>query len=69
MEDESIIEQITPILEKYKRERKNLIPILQDVQDVLHYLPLEAIIEVAGFFYEYISQAPEDNCLLLQELP
>jgi NADH-quinone oxidoreductase subunit E len=50
MEDELIIEQITPILKKYKSERKNLIPILQDVQDVLHYLPLEAIIEVAGFF-------------------
>lgn len=50
MEDESIIEQITPILKKYKRERKNLIPILQDVQEKLCYLPLEAIIEVAGFF-------------------
>jgi len=50
MEDESITEQITPILKKYKRERKNLIPILQDIQDALHYLPLEAIIEVAGFF-------------------
>jgi NADH-quinone oxidoreductase subunit E len=50
MEDESIIEQITPILKGYKRERKNLIPILQDVQEKLHYLPLEAIIEVASFF-------------------
>jgi len=50
MEEESIIEQITPILKEYKRERKNLIPILQDVQDKLHYLPLEAIIEVASFF-------------------
>ena len=50
MEEKPVIEQITPILKSYRRERKNLIPILQDVQDKLHYLPLEAIIEVAGFF-------------------
>jgi len=50
MEDESIVDQIAPILKGYKRERKNLIPILQGVQDKLHYLPLEAIIEVANFF-------------------
>jgi NADH-quinone oxidoreductase subunit E len=50
MEEESIVDQITPILKGYKRKRKNLIPILQDVQEKLHYLPLEAIIEVAGFF-------------------
>jgi len=50
MEEKPVIEQITPILKKYRRERKNLMPILQDVQEKLHYLPLEAIIEVAGFF-------------------
>jgi NADH-quinone oxidoreductase subunit E len=50
MEEKPVIEQITPILKKYRRERKNLIPILQNVQEKLHYLPLEAIIEVAGFF-------------------
>ena len=50
MEEKPVIEQITPILKEYKRERKNLIPILQDVQGVLHYLPLEAIIAVASFF-------------------
>ncbi|MFC1978668.1 NAD(P)H-dependent oxidoreductase subunit E [Chloroflexota bacterium] len=50
MEEKSVIEQITPIFEKYRRERKNLIPILQDVQEKLHYLPLESIVEVAGFF-------------------
>ena len=50
MEDKSIIEQIAPILKKYRRERKNMIPILQDVQEELQYLPMEAIVEVAGFF-------------------
>ncbi len=50
MEDKPVIEQITPILKRYQRERKNLIPILQDVQEKMHYLPLESIVEVASFF-------------------
>ncbi|MBT3362489.1 MAG: NADH-quinone oxidoreductase subunit NuoE [Chloroflexi bacterium] len=50
MEEKSIKQQIAPILKKYKRERKNMIPILQDVQDKLQYLPMEAMVEVAGFF-------------------
>lgn len=50
MEDKTELEQVKPILKQYRQERKNLIPILQDIQEKLHYLPLEAIIEVAKFF-------------------
>ena len=49
MIDESIKEQTAEVLKSYKREQKNLIPILQDVQAILHYLPLEAVLEVAKF--------------------
>ena len=49
MADKSEIEQIKPILKLYRPKRKNLIPILQDIQEKLRYLPLEAIMKVAQF--------------------
>jgi NADH-quinone oxidoreductase subunit E len=42
-------EQLTEVFSRYEGTRNELIPILQDVQDALGYLPTEAMSEVAGF--------------------
>jgi NADH-quinone oxidoreductase subunit E len=44
-----IIQQTREILGGYKRERANLIPILQKVQGKLGYLPREAMLEIAAY--------------------
>ncbi len=41
--------EVERIMSRYERSRENLIPILQDVQDHLSYLPQEAIEEVAAY--------------------
>ena len=40
-------EKVAQVLEKHPRDRSSLIPLLQDVQDELGYLPPEAMEEVA----------------------
>ncbi len=40
-------EKLASVLENHPRDRSSLIPILQDVQDELGYLPAEAMKEVA----------------------
>ena len=42
-------ERILPILESYPRSRESLIPVLQEVQGLLGYLPEEAVKEIALF--------------------
>ena len=42
-------EKILPILEEYRGQKENLIPVLQKVQGKLGYLPEEAIQEIAKF--------------------
>jgi NADH-quinone oxidoreductase subunit E len=42
-------EKIMPVLQSHQRKRESLIPILQEVQGVLGYLPEEAITEIAQF--------------------
>jgi NADH-quinone oxidoreductase subunit E len=37
------------ILRRFSRKRENLIPVLQEVQGKLGYLPREALLEIAGF--------------------
>ena len=37
--DEKIIEETNKILEKYKKEKDNLIPILNDIQVKFGYIP------------------------------
>lgn len=49
MAEELIKEKTAEVLRSYGRERRNLIPILQDVQAKLHYLPKEAMLEIAEF--------------------
>ena len=44
-----IREETRKALRKFGRKRDNLVPILQDVQHRLGYLPLEAQSEVAGY--------------------
>ena len=41
--------QLAGILARYKKESRNLIPALQEVQQKLGYLPREAMVEIAGF--------------------
>lgn len=41
--------QLDDILSRYSKERGNLIPLLQEVQERLGYLPEEAIQEIADF--------------------
>ena len=47
--DESIRPETANLLRAYKRERRNLIPILQKVQQVFGYLPRESMSEIAVF--------------------
>jgi NADH-quinone oxidoreductase subunit E len=44
-----IKEQLTETLSTYSRERRNLIPLLQECQAKLGYLPKEAMQEIAAF--------------------
>ena len=45
----NIKEQLDDILSRYNKERGNLIPLLQEVQERFGYLPEEAIQEIADF--------------------
>jgi len=47
-EDQVSLEQLTSVIQSFGKERKNLIPILQMVQQELAYLPPEAIQMVAA---------------------
>ena len=47
-EKENILEQVAEILGRWKADRENLIPILQDVQDQLGYLPGLAMEKIAA---------------------
>jgi len=40
---------VAEILSSHKKEKKNLIPLLQEVQTSLGYLPKEALQKIAGF--------------------
>jgi len=42
-------EQLNEILSSYSKEKKSLIPLLQDVQTKLGYLPKEVMQEIANF--------------------
>jgi len=42
-------ERLLPILESYRGQRENLIPVLQKIQEELGYLPEEAVSEIAYF--------------------
>lgn len=46
--DQATTQAITGILGHYKKEKKHLIPILQEVQTRLGYLPKEALQEIAN---------------------
>jgi len=48
-EEELVRDQTSDILRSYTGERRNLIPVLQDVQDRFGYLPREAIKQAARF--------------------
>lgn len=48
-EDADARQKTRDILSRFGRTRDNLIPILQEVQGKLGYLPREAMLEVAGF--------------------
>ncbi|MFC1498670.1 NADH-quinone oxidoreductase subunit NuoE [Verrucomicrobiota bacterium] len=43
------LSQLTDIFSKYQGERSELIPVLQDIQEMFGYVPREAMIETAGF--------------------
>lgn len=48
-ESERIKQQTQEVLRRFARKRENLVPILQQVQDKLGYLPREAMLEIAEF--------------------
>lgn len=48
-EQETIREETARVLNRHSRKRRNLVPILQQIQDRLGYIPREAMIEVAEF--------------------
>ena len=48
-DDKTIAARVDKVLESYTREKANLIPILQQVQLVLGYLPAEAMRRIAQF--------------------
>jgi NADH-quinone oxidoreductase subunit E len=47
--EEQASQTVTEILSSHEKERKNLIPLLQEVQASLGYLPKKALQEIAGF--------------------
>ena len=49
MNEEEIKQQAADILKSWRGERKELIPILQEIQAQCGYLPREAMLEVAEF--------------------
>lgn len=48
-EQETILRETRRVLSRHSRQRRNLVPILQQVQDRLGYIPREAMVEVAEF--------------------
>lgn len=48
-EQERILQKTKEVLRRFTKKRGNLVPVLQQVQDELGYLPREAMIEVAQF--------------------
>jgi NADH-quinone oxidoreductase subunit E len=48
-EQEDILQKTRKVLKRFTKKRENLVPILQQVQDELGYLPREAQIEVAEY--------------------
>jgi NADH-quinone oxidoreductase subunit E len=48
-EQEKTRQKTKLVLKRFTRKRENLVPMLQQVQDELGYLPREAMLEVAGF--------------------
>jgi NADH-quinone oxidoreductase subunit E len=44
-----VIDELRPILAHHRRERVELIPILQEVQQKFGYLPREVMLEIANF--------------------
>jgi NADH-quinone oxidoreductase subunit E len=49
IEEEQARQTVTEILSRYKKEKNNLIPLLQEVQTRLGYLPRKALQEIADF--------------------
>jgi len=48
-EQEAIRQETRRVLKRFSKQRENLVPILQQVQAQLGYIPLEAMVEVAEF--------------------
>lgn len=48
-EQEAIRQETRKVLKRFSKQRENLVPILQQVQAQLGYIPLEAMVEVAEF--------------------
>lgn len=48
-EQEAIRQETRKALKRFSKQRENMVPILQQVQDQLGYIPLEAMVEVAEF--------------------
>jgi len=48
-DQEPILRETRKVLGRHSRQRRNLVPILQQVQDQLGYIPSAAMIEVARF--------------------
>src|SRR4030043_1664287 len=49
LELSEILKETKRVLKNFNRKRENLVPILQQVQEHLGYLPREALLEVARF--------------------
>ena len=49
IEEEQARQTVTEILGRYEKEKNNLIPLLQEVQTRLGYLPRKALQEIADF--------------------
>jgi NADH-quinone oxidoreductase subunit E len=49
IKEEQANQALAEILSSHKKEKKNLIPLLQEVQASLGYLPKEAMQKIAGF--------------------
>ena len=49
IKEEQASQAVAEILSSHKKEKRNLIPLLQDVQTSLGYLPKEAMQKIAGF--------------------
>jgi NADH:ubiquinone oxidoreductase subunit E len=62
--EEQASQAVTDILSSHKREKKNLIPLLQEVQTSLGYLPREAMQKIAGFL-----EMPEVEVCSIREVP